>query len=30
MLVQKCSYKKDTETHKKPKSKEEIELKLAL
>ena len=30
MLRQKCSYKKDIETCKKPKSKEKIELKLAI
>ena len=30
MLRQKCSFKKDIETSKKPKSKEKIELKLAI
>ena len=30
MLRQKCFYGKDTETHKKPKSKEKIELKFAI
>ena len=30
MLRQKCSYRKDIETRKKPKSKEKIELKFAV
>ena len=30
MLRQKCSYRNDIETHKKPKSKEKIELKFAI
>ena len=30
MLRQKCSYRKDIETRKKPKSKEKIELKFAI
>ena len=30
MLRQKCSYRNDIETHKKPKSKEKMELKFAI
>ena len=30
MLRQTCSYRNDTETHRKPKSKEKIELKLTI